>query len=88
MARIPIKFPDEVIGYQQEAGLVTVSLTAWRVEVGDKVRRDQLLAEFETDKVAATIDAPCAGTVVEILVPAGGLPLPPETVLGYIETGG
>jgi pyruvate/2-oxoglutarate dehydrogenase complex dihydrolipoamide acyltransferase (E2) component len=46
-------------------------LTEWSVAVGDQVTEGQPLATVETEKVDAEIESPAAGTVSEILVPAG-----------------
>jgi pyruvate/2-oxoglutarate dehydrogenase complex dihydrolipoamide acyltransferase (E2) component len=43
----------------------------WHVAVGDAVTEGQTLATVETDKVDAAVEAPCAGTVVELLASAG-----------------
>jgi pyruvate dehydrogenase E2 component (dihydrolipoamide acetyltransferase) len=46
-------------------------LLSWLVAPGDAVTKGQVLAEVETDKAVATIEAPEAGQVVELLVTAG-----------------
>jgi pyruvate/2-oxoglutarate dehydrogenase complex dihydrolipoamide acyltransferase (E2) component len=46
-------------------------IVEWSVEVGDEVAEGDALAAVETEKIEADIEAPAAGTVVEILVPEG-----------------
>jgi len=60
-----IKMP--AFSVTMEAG----KLLSWLVAPGDAVTKGQVLAEVETDKAVATIEAPEAGQVVELLVTAG-----------------
>jgi len=60
-----IKMP--AFSVTMEAG----KLLSWLVAPGDAVTKGQVLAEVETDKAVATIEAPEAGKVVELLVTAG-----------------
>ncbi|MCP5277029.1 MAG: dihydrolipoyllysine-residue succinyltransferase [Thiobacillus sp.] len=48
------------------------SLLEWRKAVGDRVARDEVLADLETDKVILEVAAPVGGVLTEIRVPAGG----------------
>jgi 2-oxoglutarate dehydrogenase E2 component (dihydrolipoamide succinyltransferase) len=48
------------------------SLLEWRKAVGDRVARDEVLADLETDKVILEVTAPSDGVLSEIRVPAGG----------------
>lgn len=50
----------------QEATIAT-----WRVQPGEKFGKGQVLYEIETEKVTQEVEAPGAGTMLEILVPAG-----------------
>lgn len=47
------------------------TLLEWHKTVGDKVRRDEVLAELETDKVILEVTAPADGILAEIHAPAG-----------------
>ena len=48
-----------------------VFILEWFKAEGDSVAQDEDLCEVETDKAAATIQAPCAGTLIRILAPVG-----------------
>ncbi|MGE4240951.1 dihydrolipoamide acetyltransferase family protein [Ramlibacter sp.] len=61
MGTYAIKMPD--IG----EGIAEVELVAWRVNVGDMVKEDQVLADVMTDKATVEIPSPVAGTVSELL---------------------
>ena len=41
---------------------------AWLKKVGDQIGENEPLLEIETDKVTVEVPAPCAGTLVEILI--------------------
>jgi len=47
------------------------TIAAWKVAIGDRFIAGDPLYEVETEKVTTEVEAPCDGTVVEILVPAG-----------------
>lgn len=64
MGTYAIKMPD--IG----EGIAEVELVAWRVQVGEEVKEDQVLADVMTDKATVEIPAPVAGKVTEL----GGTP--------------
>jgi len=44
-------------------GITEVEVVAWRVQVGDKVAEDQVLADVMTDKATVEIPSPVAGKV-------------------------
>lgn len=48
-----------------------VVVDEWHVSVGDVVTVEQSLATLETDKVTVDFPSPIAGTIVELVVPAG-----------------
>lgn len=58
MAAYVIKMPD--IG----EGIAEVELVAWRVQPGEAVAEDQILADVMTDKATVEIPSPVAGIVV------------------------
>jgi 2-oxoglutarate dehydrogenase E2 component (dihydrolipoamide succinyltransferase) len=51
--------------------VVEGTLTRWLVKPGDRVARDQPLAEIETDKANAELPSPVGGVVRELLVAEG-----------------
>ncbi|MES2481424.1 MAG: dihydrolipoamide acetyltransferase family protein [Pseudomonadota bacterium] len=57
MGMYTIKMPD--IG----EGIAEVELVAWRVQAGDEVKEDQILADVMTDKATVEIPSPVAGRV-------------------------
>jgi 2-oxoisovalerate dehydrogenase E2 component (dihydrolipoyl transacylase) len=60
MAVHVIKMPD--IG----EGIAEVELVVWRVQPGDAVAEDQILADVMTDKATVEIPSPVAGTVLAL----------------------
>lgn len=73
-----VKMPD--IG----EGIVEVELVAWRVQPGDTVKEDQILADVMTDKAAVEIPSPVDG-VVRSLGGAAGTALRVGAALISIE---
>jgi pyruvate dehydrogenase E2 component (dihydrolipoamide acetyltransferase) len=73
-------------------GMTEAELVQWRVEVGEHVTRDQIVAHVQTDKAEVELPVPASGTIVRLgaevgdLVPVGGtlLELVPDvgTALG------
>src|SRR5512143_2073585 len=61
----------DVVMPQRGESIAEGTITKWLVAVGEKVERDQPLFEISTDKVDAEIPSPVAGTLVEVLYPAG-----------------
>lgn len=59
-------------------------LSAWLVKEGDQVRRGQVVAEIEAEKVAYEIEAPADGTVGPLLVAVDDV-VPVGTTLVLIE---
>jgi 2-oxoisovalerate dehydrogenase E2 component (dihydrolipoyl transacylase) len=59
-----IKMPD--IG----EGIAEVELVEWRIQPGDTVKEDQIVADVMTDKATVEIPSPVSGTVMEL----GGSP--------------
>src|SRR5512141_1544901 len=60
MGMYTIKMPD--IG----EGIAEVELVAWRVQPGDAVAEDQILADVMTDKATVEIPSPVVGTVLAL----------------------
>lgn len=80
------------------ATMESATLLQWNVQPGDTVTQGQAIAEVSTDKVDMDLEAPFAGTVVELSVepgsevPLGGLLATFETeaedLLGGLDLGG
>jgi pyruvate dehydrogenase E2 component (dihydrolipoamide acetyltransferase) len=64
----------------------TGKLLSWLVASGDRVAKGQVLAEVETDKAVASIEAPEPGHVVELLVTAGDDDVPVNTALAVFRS--
>ena len=60
------------------------TVAVWHKEVGDAVRRDDVLLDVETDKVVIEIFAPADGVLAEILKPEGET-VESEELLGRME---
>ena len=56
------------------------TMGAWTKKVGDKVSRDEVLVEIETDKVAVEIAAPADGVLSEIVADAGSTVTPNQVI--------
>ncbi|WP_138998122.1 dihydrolipoamide acetyltransferase family protein [Rhodococcus zopfii] len=52
-------------------GLTEADLVSWRVDVGDRVELNQVVAEVETAKAMVELPSPFAGTVAELLAEPG-----------------
>ncbi len=62
------------------------SVIAWHKQPGDQVKRDEVLAEIETDKVVFEVPAPEDGVLTEIIENEGATVLS-EQLLARIEAG-
>ena len=58
-------------------------IATWHVQVGDVIRRDQLLVEIETDKVVLEVVAQEDGQITEILKGEGETVLAEEVLARY-----
>ena len=56
------------------------TLGVWAKKVGDKVSKDDILVEIETDKVALEIAAPADGVIVEVLATDGATVTPGQVL--------
>src|SRR5262245_8859808 len=63
------------------------TVSKWLKAVGDAVQRDEPILEISTDKVAAEIPAPAAGTIVGSEVQEGQT-VEVGTIVAYIDTEG
>ncbi|KAA9148928.1 biotin attachment protein [Microbacterium lushaniae] len=79
MARLEVLLPQWGMGMSEGA------IVAWLKQVGDTVAEDEPLAEVESEKVEETLESPAAGTLVEIVVPAGET-VEVRSVVAILET--
>ena len=47
------------------------TITAWRKKAGDRFNQGEILYEVETEKATLEVEAPCDGTLLEILAGEG-----------------
>ena len=62
----------------------TAVLSYWYKSVGDLVEEGEELPDYETDKATVTLEAPCRGALVEVLVREDET-IAPNMLLGYLE---
>ncbi len=67
------------LGETMEEGTIAL----WRVREGDSVRKGDILMDVETDKATLEAESFVDGTVLEILVAAGGK-VPVGTTVAYL----
>ncbi|HEV3184181.1 MAG TPA: 2-oxoglutarate dehydrogenase complex dihydrolipoyllysine-residue succinyltransferase, partial [Xanthobacteraceae bacterium] len=71
---------------QLPESIADATLVTWHKQPGDAIRRDENLADLETDKVVLEVPAPANGVVREIRVPSGTV-VTSGQVLALIEEG-
>ena len=62
------------------------SMGAWSKKVGDAVKKDEVLVEIETDKVAVEVSSPADGVLAEITAEQGAT-VTPGQVIGKVAVG-
>ncbi|NNM50915.1 MAG: 2-oxoglutarate dehydrogenase complex dihydrolipoyllysine-residue succinyltransferase [Pseudomonadales bacterium] len=62
------------------------TIATWHKQVGEAVKRDELLVDIETDKVVMEVMAPADGVITQIIKAAGDTVLSQE-LLGLFEEG-
>ena len=62
------------------------TLARWTKQPGQAVKKDEVLVEIETDKVAVEVSAPADGVLTDVLV-AEGATVKPGQVIGRITAG-
>jgi pyruvate/2-oxoglutarate dehydrogenase complex dihydrolipoamide acyltransferase (E2) component len=65
-------------------GVEKATVSFWYFKVGDKVKEQDDLVEFATDKATFNLPSPVSGTLSEILIPEGSV-ANVGAVLGVIE---
>jgi 2-oxoglutarate dehydrogenase E2 component (dihydrolipoamide succinyltransferase) len=71
---------------QLPESITDATLVAWHKKPGDAVKRDENLADLETDKVVLEVPAPANGVLREVKVQAGTV-VSPGQLLALIEEG-
>jgi len=71
---------------QLPESVADATLVTWHKKPGDVVRRDENLADLETDKVVLEVPAPVSGTLGALSVPAGSV-VTSGVLLTVIEAG-
>ena len=59
------------------------TVATWHKRPGDTCARDELIADIETDKVVIEVNAPNAGTLLEILKQEGDVVLSNELIARF-----
>ncbi|WP_017942986.1 MULTISPECIES: 2-oxoglutarate dehydrogenase complex dihydrolipoyllysine-residue succinyltransferase [unclassified Thioalkalivibrio] len=75
--RTPIQVPE------LPESVADATVIALHKKAGDTVKRDELIAELETDKVVLEVSAPSPGTLLELSVSEGDV-VKADAVLGYL----
>ncbi len=65
--------------------VATGTLLGWRKQAGERVVRDETVADVETDKVILEISAPASGTLADVTL-AEGAEVKAGQLLAYVET--
>lgn len=60
---------------QLDANIVDVTITQWHKQVGEAVKKGEILAVLTTDKAAYEFEAPVSGVLLTILAPAKSIVL-------------
>lgn len=71
---------------QLPESITDATLVAWHKKPGDAIKRDENLADLETDKVVLEVPAPANGVLREVKVPTGTV-VTAGQVLALIEEG-
>jgi len=75
----------EILMPQVASDMTEADVVAWLVEPGDPFEAGDVLLEIETEKSTVEIEAPAAGVLTEILVPAGKSNVAVGTLLAQFE---
>lgn len=65
----------------------TVKVTDWSKSVGDRVEAGEAIGTIEADKASYDIEAPAAGTIVELVEPDDDAEHEVGAVIAVIEMG-
>lgn len=77
----------EMVMPQMGESIAEATISKWLVNVGDSVKKDQIILEISTDKVDSEIPAPASGVVSELKFKQGDV-VPVKTVIAVIDADG
>ena len=80
---MPIEIKMPAITPDFDAG----NISSWDIAVGEKVAKGDVLVAIETDKAVIEVEAESAGTLGQILIPAGTDDVPVHSLIGYLLIG-
>jgi len=80
----PVDVTTPVMGESVSEG----TLGQWTRKAGDRVTKDELLVEIETDKVALEVTAPTTGVIAQILSQSGTTVTPGQIIARIIADAG
>ena len=81
---VPVDVATPAMGESVTEG----TLGEWRRKTGERVEKDEILVEIETDKVALEVAAPVSGVMAQILVPGGGTVTPGQVIARIVADAG
>ncbi len=87
-AATPSAGPIDVATPTMGESVTEGTLGEWRKKTGERVEKDEILIEIETDKVALEVAAPVSGVVAQLLVPAGGTVAPGQVIARIVADAG
>lgn len=77
----------EMVMPQMGESITEATVSKWRKNVGDTVKKDEVILDISTDKVDSEIPAPAAGMITEILFKEGDV-VPVKTKIAVIDSEG
>lgn len=72
---------------QMGESIAEATISKWRKQPGESVKKDEVILEISTDKVDSEIPAPASGTLSELLFKEGDV-VPVKTIIAKIDTEG
>jgi pyruvate/2-oxoglutarate dehydrogenase complex dihydrolipoamide acyltransferase (E2) component len=75
----PVATDEEAVRIVHAPMDASPALITFHKAVGDSVKRDELIAEIESDKATIELNAPCSGVILDFLLPPGEHDLTTDT---------
>jgi pyruvate dehydrogenase E2 component (dihydrolipoamide acetyltransferase) len=76
--------PQQILMPALSPNMTEGKLLRWLKAEGDAIRAGEVIAEIETDKATLELEAPDAGTLGKLLVPAGGEAVPVDAPIALL----